>query len=51
MGRLGAREDVLVHQQYMADLVANARTALNTVDPTPYFQRYGYNAYRCILLL
>ena len=41
LGRLGTREDVVLHQQYMADLEASARTALDTVDPTPYFQKYG----------
>ena len=25
----------------MADLEASARAALDTVDPTPYFQKYG----------
>ena len=41
LGRLGKREDVVLHQQYMADLEASARIALDTVDPTPYFQKYG----------
>jgi glyoxylase-like metal-dependent hydrolase (beta-lactamase superfamily II) len=41
LGRLGKREDVILHQQYMADLEASAKTALATVDPTPYFQKYG----------
>ena len=41
LGRLGTRDDVELHQQYMADLEASAKTALATVDPTPYFQRYG----------
>ena len=30
-----------LHQQYMADLEASAKTALATVDPTPYFLKYG----------
>jgi glyoxylase-like metal-dependent hydrolase (beta-lactamase superfamily II) len=41
LGRLGTRDDVILHQQYMADLEASAMTALATVDPTPYFQKYG----------
>src|SRR4029077_11546563 len=41
LGRLGTRDDVVVHQQYMADLEASARAALDLVDPTPYFQKYG----------
>jgi len=31
------------HQQYMADIAASSRTALDTVDPTPYFVKYGEN--------
>jgi len=41
LGRLGTRKDVALHQQYMADLEASAETALATVDPTPYFMKYG----------
>jgi glyoxylase-like metal-dependent hydrolase (beta-lactamase superfamily II) len=41
LGRLGTRDDVALHQQYMADLEASATTALATVDPTPYFVKYG----------
>jgi hypothetical protein len=48
MGRLCTREDVVLHQQYLADIVANARTALNTVDPTPYFQKYGENNWAAV---
>jgi len=43
LGRLGTRDDVTVHQQYIADIEAGARTALATVDPTPYFAKYGEN--------
>jgi glyoxylase-like metal-dependent hydrolase (beta-lactamase superfamily II) len=45
LGRLGTREDVLRHQEYMADLEASARRALDTVDPTPYFQGGGANVW------
>jgi len=45
MGRLGTRDDVVVHQQYVADIADNVRTALATVDPTPYFTKYGNNAW------
>jgi hypothetical protein len=45
LGRLGTRDDVTVHQQYMADIGANVRTSLPTVDPTPYFQEYGENTW------
>jgi glyoxylase-like metal-dependent hydrolase (beta-lactamase superfamily II) len=45
LGRLGTRADVTVHQEYIADIVANIKTAMSTVDPTPYFQKYGDNAW------
>ena len=45
LGRLGTRDDVLLHQQYMADIVASVRASLPTVDPTPYFQKYGENVW------
>jgi glyoxylase-like metal-dependent hydrolase (beta-lactamase superfamily II) len=45
VGRLGTRDDVGLHQQYVADIAASARTALGTVDPTPYFQKYGENGW------
>ena len=34
LGRLGTRDDVTVHQQYIADIEAGARTALANADPT-----------------
>jgi glyoxylase-like metal-dependent hydrolase (beta-lactamase superfamily II) len=45
LGRLATREDVAVHQAYIADIEASAREALATVDPTPLFMRYGENAW------
>jgi glyoxylase-like metal-dependent hydrolase (beta-lactamase superfamily II) len=45
LGRLGTRDDISLHQQYIADIQAGAREALGTVDPTPYFQRYGENVW------
>jgi glyoxylase-like metal-dependent hydrolase (beta-lactamase superfamily II) len=45
LGRLGTRDDVTVHQQYMADIAASVKTAIDTVDPTPYFVKYGENAW------
>jgi glyoxylase-like metal-dependent hydrolase (beta-lactamase superfamily II) len=44
MGRLGTRDDVGLHQRYMADIADHSRQALDTVDPTPYFVKYGENA-------
>jgi glyoxylase-like metal-dependent hydrolase (beta-lactamase superfamily II) len=45
LGRLGSRDDVALHQQYMADIADSVKTAMGTVDPTPYFQRYGENVW------
>ena len=43
LGRLGTREDVTVHQQYMADLVASAKHAIDTIDPSSFFTKYREN--------
>jgi glyoxylase-like metal-dependent hydrolase (beta-lactamase superfamily II) len=48
MGRLGTRDDVTLQQQYVADLSAGARTALGSVDPTPFFVKYGNNSWAAI---
>jgi glyoxylase-like metal-dependent hydrolase (beta-lactamase superfamily II) len=48
LGRLGSRDDVRLHQQYMADIVASVRASLPTVDPTPYFVRYGDNTWAAV---
>jgi glyoxylase-like metal-dependent hydrolase (beta-lactamase superfamily II) len=45
MGRLGTRDDVTLQQQYIADLSASARAALASVDPTPFFVKYGENSW------
>jgi hypothetical protein len=45
LGRLGTRDDVTLHQQYMADISASSRTAIDTVDPTPFFVQNGENAW------
>jgi glyoxylase-like metal-dependent hydrolase (beta-lactamase superfamily II) len=43
MGRPGTRDDVTLHQQYMADIAESSRNAIDSVDPTPYFVKYGEN--------
>ena len=45
LGRLGTRDDVTLHQRYMADIADSVRKTLPTIDPTPYFQKYGENAW------
>ncbi len=42
---LTTRDDVTVHQQYMADIVASVRTSADTVDVMPYLQKYGENTW------
>ena len=37
LGRLATRDDVAVHQQYIADIEASAREALASVDPVPFY--------------
>ena len=48
LGRLGTRDDISLHQQYIADIQAGAQEALGTVDPTPYFVRYGENVWAAV---
>jgi glyoxylase-like metal-dependent hydrolase (beta-lactamase superfamily II) len=48
LGRLGTRDDVRLHQQYMADIAESSRKAIDTVDPTPYFQKYGANTWAAV---
>jgi glyoxylase-like metal-dependent hydrolase (beta-lactamase superfamily II) len=48
LGRLGTRDDVTLHQQYMADLSDSIRTAIDTLDPTPYFVKYGENSWAAV---
>jgi glyoxylase-like metal-dependent hydrolase (beta-lactamase superfamily II) len=43
LGRLATREDVALHQQYIADIEASSRDALASVDPVPYYIRSGEN--------
>jgi len=43
LGRLATREDVAVHQQYIADIEASAREALAAVDPAPFYVAAGEN--------
>jgi glyoxylase-like metal-dependent hydrolase (beta-lactamase superfamily II) len=45
LGRLATRDDVTVHQQYIADIEAGAREALATVNPVPFYVAAGENAW------
>jgi glyoxylase-like metal-dependent hydrolase (beta-lactamase superfamily II) len=48
MGRLGTREDIATHRQYLADIADSSRKALDTVDPTPYFVKHGENTWAAL---
>lgn len=41
LGRLGTRADAELQKDYVADLQASARATIATLDPTPFFQKYG----------
>jgi glyoxylase-like metal-dependent hydrolase (beta-lactamase superfamily II) len=41
LGRLGTRADVRLQKEYVADLTASTTQTLQTLDPTPYFAKYG----------
>jgi hypothetical protein len=45
LGRLATRDDVAVHQQYIADIEASSREALASVNPVPYYVHYAENAW------
>jgi glyoxylase-like metal-dependent hydrolase (beta-lactamase superfamily II) len=48
MGRLGTRDDMVVYQQYVSDLIDSIKQAIVAVDPTPFFIRYGNNSWAAV---
>lgn len=48
IGRLGTRQDMVVYQQYVDDIIDNVQKALAAVDPTPYFTKYGNNVWAAV---
>jgi glyoxylase-like metal-dependent hydrolase (beta-lactamase superfamily II) len=48
VGRLGTRDDVLLHQQYMADISESSRKAVDSVDPRRYYAHYGENKWAAV---
>src|SRR5438270_1819815 len=48
MGRLGTRQDMVVYQQYVADVIDGVKKALVAVDPTPFFVKYGNNSWAAV---
>jgi glyoxylase-like metal-dependent hydrolase (beta-lactamase superfamily II) len=45
IGRLGTRADMVLYQQYVNDIIDGVKKALGTVDPTPFFVKYGNNVW------
>jgi len=45
LGRLGTRSDAELQIAYVADLQASARATLQNLNPTPFFKKYGDNAW------
>jgi glyoxylase-like metal-dependent hydrolase (beta-lactamase superfamily II) len=45
LGRLATRDDVAIHQQYIADIEASSREALASVNPVPYYVAGGQNVW------
>ncbi len=37
-----------LHQRYMADIADNSRKAIDSVDATSYFQKYGENVWAAL---
>ena len=48
LGRLCRREDIELHEAYIADIVESAKAALATIDPTRYFVNYGQNSWAAV---
>jgi glyoxylase-like metal-dependent hydrolase (beta-lactamase superfamily II) len=48
LGRLATREDVALHQQYIADIEASSKEALASVNPVPYWMHYGENVWAAV---
>jgi glyoxylase-like metal-dependent hydrolase (beta-lactamase superfamily II) len=48
VGRLATRADVALHQQYMSDIADSSRKAIDSVDPTKYFEKYGENVWAAL---
>jgi hypothetical protein len=48
LGRVATREDVAMHQQYIADVEASSREALASVNPGPIFKHYGENVWAAV---
>ena len=48
MGRLGSRDDVALHQQFVGEIVDNLREVFTMFDPTEYYQKYWPNMWASV---
>jgi glyoxylase-like metal-dependent hydrolase (beta-lactamase superfamily II) len=48
MGRLGSRDDVALHQQFVGEIVDNLREVFTTLDPTVYYQSLWPNMWASV---
>src|ERR1700689_4181884 len=48
MGRIGTRDDMVLYQNYVNDIIAGVTSALTAIDPTPYFAKYGDNEWAAV---
>jgi len=48
MGRIGTRDDMVLYQDYVNDIIAGVTSALTAIDPTPYFAKYGDNEWAAV---
>jgi glyoxylase-like metal-dependent hydrolase (beta-lactamase superfamily II) len=48
MGRLGTRDDIVLHRQYIADIAESSREVLETLDRRPYFLKHGDNTWTAL---
>jgi len=48
MGRLGSRDDVTLHQQFVGDMVDNLKEVFTTLDPTVYYKSLWPNTWASV---
>jgi glyoxylase-like metal-dependent hydrolase (beta-lactamase superfamily II) len=48
MGRVGTRDDMVLYQNYVNDILAGVNKALTAIDPAPYFAKYGDNEWAAV---
>jgi glyoxylase-like metal-dependent hydrolase (beta-lactamase superfamily II) len=46
--RIGTRSDLVLHRQYLADIVESSHRALDSIDPAPFFQEHSAGAWASV---